>query len=62
MTPCTFVTSTQLDRAIRRSSNSRERTRVGLLGMQERAQLVGADLDIRGAPGTGTQVSVDVAV
>jgi signal transduction histidine kinase len=32
------------------------RPRFGLLGMQERVELVGGDLEIRSAPGFGTQV------
>jgi signal transduction histidine kinase len=35
--------------------------KLGLLGMQERAQLVGAKLDITSSPGAGTHVTVDVA-
>jgi signal transduction histidine kinase len=35
---------------------------VGLVGMQERAELVGAELQIRSQPGSGTTVSVSVPV
>jgi signal transduction histidine kinase len=33
---------------------------VGLIGMQERARLIGGKLDVRSAPGAGTTVSVAV--
>jgi signal transduction histidine kinase len=37
-------------------SLKRERTSIGLLGMMERAQLLGGELDIESAPGHGTTV------
>ena len=37
------------------------RGKLGLLGMHERAQLVGATLDITSSPGSGTRVTVDVS-
>jgi two-component system, NarL family, sensor histidine kinase DegS len=36
--------------------------KLGLLGMQERAQLVGAKLEITSAPGAGTRIAVDVVL
>ena len=36
--------------------------RLGLLGMQERARLVGGQCEIRSAPGTGTRVVAEVPV
>ena len=45
-----------------RVSNLSEGGHYGLMGMQERAQLVGARLDIRSQPGRGTVIQVECAV
>lgn len=37
------------------------RARLGLLGMEERAELLGGNLDVRSRPGEGTRVSVTLA-
>ena len=41
-------------------SEVRGRKSLGLLGMQERAQLSGGEVSILGAPGRGTTVSVSI--
>ncbi|MFO1412716.1 MAG: MASE4 domain-containing protein [Burkholderiales bacterium] len=40
----------------------RKTTSFGLVGLRERAHLVGADLRVRSAPGLGTQIDVDIAL
>ncbi len=40
----------------------RGRESLGLLGMQERAQLFGGEVDIQGTPGRGTSVSVSIPI
>jgi signal transduction histidine kinase len=42
------------------SEEFRGRRSLGLLGMRERAELLGGTFDIRGAPGQGTTVTVSI--
>ncbi|MCR4394791.1 MAG: sensor histidine kinase, partial [Dehalococcoidales bacterium] len=43
-----------------KNGTPRIRGSLGLLGMRERAHLIGADLNIESSPGRGTRVSVEV--
>ena len=44
------------------AAESKDRRSLGLLGMRERAELLGGTFDIRGAPGQGTTVTVSIPI
>ncbi|HXV37155.1 MAG TPA: ATP-binding protein, partial [Myxococcota bacterium] len=53
---------TVADRGIGFDPRARDHTRLGLLGMQERAELLGGTFEIHSEPGRGTEIAIRIPI